>query len=255
MIEFANESDVISITELWKEAFGDEYEDIKRYLDIYLKYVLVYRENGKVMGMLSLLPVEKNGDKGRYIYAVATFKECRGKGISTKLLDYTKQFIKSANEKFCILVPASESLFEFYKKRGFKTVSCIKRAEFNIGDLNKSDLSVEKITADEYAELRNKYLSQYNLVKWSVSELENISMLYGGSFYKICEIDAAYFAVKNNDTLYIKELCCKNIDEAAAAAMQNDRCKKVFTVSDGNSPFAMIYPGKYENVYFNIALD
>ena len=117
MIIFAEEKHKKQIISLWREAFGDGEDEISFYLENILKYLVVFIEKERVCGMLAMLPVAMGDKKGRYIYAVATKKTERGRGISTALLDFAKQYIERNGENFLVLVPQEESLFDFYKKR------------------------------------------------------------------------------------------------------------------------------------------
>ena len=116
MIGFALDKHTDGIKRLWKNAFGDE--DINEFLKNYKKNILVYIENGNVCGMLSMLPILMGEEKGRYIYAVATDENYRGRGISSELLEWARKYSQDMGEKFLVLVPAEKSLFNFYEKRG-----------------------------------------------------------------------------------------------------------------------------------------
>ena len=257
MIGFATNEDIPEIIELWKEAFGDSEEEIRAYLDLYLKFVLVYKVEKKLKAMLSLLPVSQNGDKGRYVYAVATFKSERGKGISTKLLEFAKEYIKKENEKFLVLVPAKKELFSFYEKRGYTTLSCIEKSEFYCNKIKKSDFEIEEISPLEYKILRQSYINPNRVIEWSEQDLEKIRTLYEGKFLKVKKLDAVLFLVKSGEELIIKELCCKreNIEKVIDCLFKNSDYKKISAVYEGKNPFAMIYPHIYKDAYFNIALD
>ena len=126
MIIFAEKKHISDIAALWNEAFGDKLADVLVYLKTLIEYCVVFEENNKVLGMLFLLPVKCGIKKGRYVYAVATLKSHRGMGISTALIEFAKGFVNDNNEDFLILVPQSESLFKFYEKRGFVSLSCFR---------------------------------------------------------------------------------------------------------------------------------
>ena len=95
-----------------------------------------------------------------------------------------------------------------------------------------------------------------NIVEWSSEDLENIRYMYNGEFCKISNCNAAYFAVRGENELIIKELCCKkeNGSEILSILGKNGEYKKIHAVIYGDKPFAMIYPD-IKDVYFNIALD
>ena len=106
MVNFVTDKN--KIIELWQEAFGDSRGEI-----LYFKDNL---KNGKCIGisevdeLASMLFLVKC-NFGSYIYAACTRKKYRGGGYMTQLLDYAKD-----NESSLCLIPASDSLVDFYYK-------------------------------------------------------------------------------------------------------------------------------------------
>ena len=90
MIIKAEKSHMMQIAELWNEAFGDDESDVLSYLEYLLHFFYICEENDTVNAMAAVLPVKFLDKSGGYIYAVATRKSERGKGLSTELLDYIK---------------------------------------------------------------------------------------------------------------------------------------------------------------------
>ncbi len=259
MITFAKDRHIKDIVCVWNEAFGDREEEVLRYLDTLLKYVLVYEESGRVCGMLTLLPVRMGEKTGRYVYAVATLKECRGKGISTMLLDFAKKFIKEKGEDFLILVPQEGSLVEFYAQRGFETVCNVIHKEISVSNIQKQDFLAEKISPEEYWNLRKKVLVHKKIVEWEADMLSFAKEMYGGEFYRINrngKMLGAAFCFLHNKVLYIKEIC-GNEDSVVAALVAEFEPKTVDYALFGESgkPYAMMYPKLQKSVYFAIALD
>lgn len=128
MIRFAEPGDHPRLKALWQDVFGDSPEAVDAYFTLRHRdeNMLVETRGGTVAGMLSMLPVtlQESGGRtfaARYIYAVATDDRFRGQGISTALLNATHAHMAGLGEAAGILVPASESLFSFYDKRGYKT--------------------------------------------------------------------------------------------------------------------------------------
>ncbi|MCX7714514.1 MAG: GNAT family N-acetyltransferase [Clostridia bacterium] len=127
MIEFPSNSLLPQIKALWKDAFFDSDAAIDFYFSNRHKNenMLVFTENGKVLSMLSMLPLslyaQGNTFPARYIYAVATLTAFRGRGLSSALLDYAHNYMINQKIFASVLVPASTSLFNFYKKRGYES--------------------------------------------------------------------------------------------------------------------------------------
>ena len=128
MIRFAKAGDHPLLKALWAEIFGDTIEAVEQYFSMRHQdeNMLVDEREDTIAGMLSMLPVtllsgEGQKRKARYIYAVATHPDFRGLGISTALLEAAHAHMKDLGEAAALLVPASQSLFEFYGKRGYTT--------------------------------------------------------------------------------------------------------------------------------------
>lgn len=127
MIRTSLPEDLPQLLTLWQEAFGDTKEETMFYFDHrhQAKNMLVLEQGSAILGMLSMLPVDLlNRGKvypARYVFAVATKTLYRGQGVSTKLFDAAHEQMKEEGAAASLLVPATPSLFEFYRKRGYQT--------------------------------------------------------------------------------------------------------------------------------------
>ncbi len=259
MIKFAEDKHKADIACVWEEAFGDSKEDILVYLNTLLDYVLIFEEEDRVCGILTLLPVRIGKKQGRYVYAVATLKKHRGRGISTALLDFAKEYISRQGEEFLVLVPQNDGLFEFYKKRGFKTVCNIVRKEALVPHNIKREFSVEKLSADQYYDFRNKLLKSTDFVEWGKDILRFVKDMYNGEFCvvkeKCAEVGIAFCFVHDN-TLHIKELLGNEDCMLAALSAEFGASSIKYSIAgEKGMPYAMMYPMLLDSVYFEIALD
>lgn len=118
--------DLGDLKKIWNASFpGDE-----AFADWFLEnaYVpenaLVWEEGGRVSAMLHLIPMRcrMNGREvsAAYVYAVATLPENRGKGVAAALLQEAEALERSRGTEMLILVPQSETLFEYYRRQGFR---------------------------------------------------------------------------------------------------------------------------------------
>ncbi len=261
MIKFAKKEDKEQIKKLWREAFGDTNEDIELFLDYYLEDVLVFVENRIVKGMLSMIPVNCKDKKGRYVYAVATGKQWRNLGISTKLLEYAKEHIKKEKESFLVLKPANKGLFEFYKKRGYTELRPVIRKEYSKIVFPKPETNIKKILPYEYYNLRKEFLEECEYIEWGERELEYIYKVYDGNFYHITSKNGSCVAICSyyNGLLDIKELFIDNMNISDCVSSLNGIFKasqvRITMKGEGDASLFMIYPKKYKNLYFNIAID
>lgn len=117
--------DIPALSALWKQAFGDTDADIARFFDEAFPHALGFcaKEDGALAAMCFALPVEAVcGDERRqaaYLYAVATERAHRGRGLCRGLLAFAEQELRKRNFDVLLLVPADEGLAAMYRKLGF----------------------------------------------------------------------------------------------------------------------------------------
>ncbi len=119
MIEIAFTDDLAQIKSLWLNVFSDDDENVVEYFNnncLHKKCLGAFFD-GKLVSMLFLVDCSYCNQSGAYVYAVCTLPEYRGRGISGSLIEYAK----SLGYAFLWLIPATESLFDFYSRFGFKT--------------------------------------------------------------------------------------------------------------------------------------
>jgi ribosomal protein S18 acetylase RimI-like enzyme len=125
-IRLARPEDLGALKEIWNASFpGDE-----AFADWFLEnaYVpenaLVWEEGGHASAMLHLIPMRcrMSGREfnASYVYAVATLPENRGKGVAAALLQEAEALEKSRGTDLLMLVPQSGTLFEYYRRQGFR---------------------------------------------------------------------------------------------------------------------------------------
>lgn len=261
MIVFAKNEHINQITKLWNEAFGDAESEISKYLEMLLKYLVIYEDNGQVLGMLTIIPISCGDKKGRYVYAVATLKSSQNRGISTSLLEFAKQYIKDNGEDFLILVPQSKGLFEFYKKRGFSTFSCVRKDKYiNSSGEKLCSYKMDEITPREYMRKRKKFFEGEFFFEWDEDILNFAKEMYGGRFVLIREKNTEIgiaFCYEAVNELLVKELLTDK-KEKVLNLLSQKYGKEIISYSypdNTDIPFAMVYPEDIKGAYFNIALD
>lgn len=256
MIRFALREDFFDIINLWNTVFGDSKQVIESYLERFFDRVLLFYEDDTLAGMLSLLPISTGKETGFYVYAVATDERFRSKGIATKLIEHSKKLC--GEDKFLILVPASESLFEFYKKFDFYEISCLEK---NIVTTNIEDdiLPLSLISSTELLIMRKECFKNINFFEWDIDVLNLMHDCFGYKFLKFD--DDLGFAVCEifKNTVNVKELCCRKEHRQAALS---SICKYFncslysFTIpAKTNIASAMIWGKHFKSPYFNLALD
>lgn len=171
-IVYANrETEREQIVDIWQKCFGDERE----YIDFYMQErmtdhnMLVVHEDGKIVSMASFLPVRylcgAEYVDARYVYAVATLPEYRGRGLAARILKFAQEYYGQP----LLLAPAEKTLTDYYEKLGFVTAFADTRAE---QEVTLTALSAEEpyetktLTASEYVKLRDEKLQRNGYVQW-----------------------------------------------------------------------------------------
>ena len=146
MIRRSTPADLPVLQSIWQEIFGDPPAFTERFYKIFgADCAIVAEEDGTVVGMIHPLPVAlaQNGQYsfGVYIYALATIPGYRGRGIAYALLRAAEsapfvskptlsgaeamrlQDISQHTPAFSLLIPGSESLFSYYRNRGYDRIA------------------------------------------------------------------------------------------------------------------------------------
>lgn len=180
MIQFAEESMRNELKNLWKECFGDSNQYIELYFSGYdiSRHMLVFLDGEHPISMLSLLPMTVVTQAGimpaRYIYAVSTKESYRGRGISTKMLNYAHKYLAESGVKLSVLVPASAPLYNFYAKRGFNAEFYSGHAVVERSQIQPFDGSffITETTANEFMQIRERaFAGRTMFVRWDGDSL------------------------------------------------------------------------------------
>ncbi len=180
MIRFAQDGDLKALSPLWQEAFEADAQEADHYFRHRHLHenMLVALEDGEVAGMLTMLPADLVTARAvlpiRYVFAVATFKAFRRRGVSTRLLNAAHSQMKQAGIAASVLVPATPSLFGFYEKRGYAPYFYIDSLRVDAGDIAPPDAAIRiaPCEADAYLALRDAALSAHTpYVRWDEDAL------------------------------------------------------------------------------------
>ncbi len=180
MIRFAQDSDLPALNALWQEAFEASAQEADFYFSKRHRHdnMLVATANDDLAGMLSMLPItlvtHSETLSARYVFAVATFKQFRGQGISSQLLEAAHTHMQEAGMAASILVPASPSLFDFYGKRGYETAFYLDSLTLFPQELSVAppDTSISPCSTLDYLRLRDQAFSSSSLyVRWDQDAL------------------------------------------------------------------------------------
>lgn len=233
MIQFAENSMRDAVHELWRECFGDS----DAYVDMYLsshdisRHTLVFIDGVRPVSMLSMLPMTVVTPGGilpaRYIYAVATKREYRGRGISSKMIRFAHQHMKAAGMKLAVIVPASTELYRFYEKLGFSTAFYSGRAVVRAADIKAYDgsFAINDATEQEFMNIRESAFGQRTMfVRWDGDALSyrmTETAFYGGETLTIRAQDSCAIAVcrREGSAVVVKELALHNMKAELAISL------------------------------------
>lgn len=190
MFFLAEQSHREGIISLWSETFGDSREAVEGFFAAFphcISYVAV--ENGQVVAMAHALPQLLSPDtKAAYLYAVATDKNHRGRGLCRTLMAFAETDLKARGFGACVLTPGEPSLFRFYENLGYQTEFFRHRTAFEGGS---------PISLQEYARRRETLVTVPHMV-YDEATLTYAQQLYGLTFYEtptgIAAAGAAYTA-------------------------------------------------------------
>lgn len=130
-----------------------------------------------------------------YLYAVATEKAHRGKGLCRKLMEDTRKHLTEKGYAGAVLVPAEEGLWQYYGSMGYRPFGHLRSFTAQAG----APILLKEIDAAAYCKSRKASLPDNALQE------ENAIGYYGtwGKFYQ--GNDCLFAAAADGDTLYVQE--------------------------------------------------
>ena len=159
MFRVMQPADLPALTALWQEVFGDSAEFAKTALGQFAgaDNVFVAEEDGAAAGLLCAVPVSCRGRKGAYLYGVATRPEYRGRGLAAGLMEHAAGQLRARGAEFLALVPAQQSLFDYYAAHGFQKAFGLRRITRPVRRNLWAQAEFDTATAKKLCELRAKF--------------------------------------------------------------------------------------------------
>lgn len=244
-------SHIPQLKKLWKEAFGDDDKTIDNFFDtaFSLDRCMCTFDDNRVVAVLYWFDCTLDDVPVSYIYAVATDKEYRGRGLCRKLKEYTHRHL--ADKGYCgaVLVPGSAELFDFYGKLGYSICSHISSCHCKVSE---PPIEVRSLTTFEYEKLRREYLPEHSVIQ------EGKNTAYLSSEYSLYGGETFVFAVKKiGDKAYSPEYL-GNTDCIPHILKTLGCVEGTFRVTGNEREFAMWIPF-VDNInppkYFGLAFD
>ena len=142
------------LKEIYHSAFADvdnTFEDaLFEKCSMYCEYL---EKDGRIVSMCFALPCLIDGKKAKYIFAVTTPQEFRGKGYAKELLDRIKQ----QDDSILILRPVNDGLISFYASLGFIPFN----AKNTKGEMLVEPLAEYKELAEEEKQTDGEFTAMY----------------------------------------------------------------------------------------------
>ncbi len=124
------------LRQIWQTCFNDTPKGTEFVFShlLHPDQMLVYTdEESRPAAMINwkLLPFTTPTGRimGAYIFGVATLPQYRGKGISRRMMSHLHEMLKGEGAALSCLIPASQSLFDFYGGQGFEPFFSYRLAE------------------------------------------------------------------------------------------------------------------------------
>ena len=226
---------------LWKEAFGDSDAFLDRFFETGFSYdrcrCIVL--DGQIAAALYWFDCRCEGAPMAYLYAVATARAHRGKGLCRLLMEDTHAHLKNLGYAGCILVPGEKGLFTMYEKLGY---CCFGGMDTVVCEAD-SPVSLRELTAAQYSALRKQYLPPHGVLQEGMDFLATYATLYAGEDFICAWADTALELLGNTEAG----------PGILAALGKKSGCFRI----GGNAPFAMYHPLSDAPApsYFGIAFD
>lgn len=240
---------ISGLRRLWQEAFGDTDAFLDGFFDAAWsqsrsRCVIL---DGEVAAALYWFDCQCRGKKIAYLYAVATDRKHRGKGLCRALMGDTHAYLRENGYSGAVLVPA-EGLFAMYESMGYRVCGSVQEFSCKKAEM---PVSLRQIGAEEYARLRKGYLSEGGVVQEgeNLAFLSTFAQFYAGEDFLLC-------GTVQNAAFYCQELL-GNIRSAPAILKALGCAEGNFRAPGSEKPFAMYLPfdDALPPTYFGLAFD
>ena len=224
-----------SLRALWREAFGDDGHFWDTFLDTAFAYdrTRCVIEEGEVVSALCWLDATVDGHRLAYLYAIATRREKRGRGLCQALMTDTHAHLTDRGYDGAILVPSEPSLFDFYARVGYLPCAPMQTLTLAAAD---EPIALRRLNAEEYGRLREQYLPRGSVIqdKNSLRFLEAIAALYASDNLLVA-------AELRDGTLFCPELL-GDTSLAPRIVRALGYTEGRFRLAGGHTPFAAYRP-------------
>lgn len=185
-----------------------------------------------------------------YLYAVATHKDYRNRGICRALMENAHLLLQKSGYAGVILVPAEEHLFPFYERMGYTT--CAYNSILRTTAAGEP-IEMHPLTPLEYAALRPQFLPTQSVLQQG----ENLLLL--DTLADLWMADGALLAVRKDEKALLGLELLGDVTLAPRLVRTLGFSAAEFRTVGQDLPFAMFYPlGNFKlppPAYFAFAFD
>lgn len=181
----AQNIDKQDIKSLWIKSFGDYPVAVDLFLDKVFDpdRAFVATVDGKLCSMLFLLPCKICNKNAHYLYAACTDVDFRKLGIMSRLIKFALNQARNIGDNYSVLLPANDSLYDFYLKFGYQKALQIKTCNIRVTDIS-TVADIYPNSDFDYLSCRNKYFDgRCNFLKFPQNIVEfavAVNSIYGG---------------------------------------------------------------------------
>lgn len=191
--------DIAGLRRLWQEAFGDPEPLLDKFFAVGFSQnrCNCIRKDGKILAALYWFDCRWKGKKVAYLYAVATDKAHRGKGLCRALMEDTHRQLQAQGYCGAALVPGNRELTSLYAKFGYREFCPVEHLTADAKTLG----SAEEISPAEYGRLRHEMLGE-NALTQEPAALDFLATY--GSFYR--EENRIFCGYREDELFHFEEI-------------------------------------------------
>ena len=228
----ATPQDIPAIKELWKYMFDDGTAGFCDFVFEQCKAddIYIVKNEEKVASMLiSMAEMQYNGQKGFYLYSACTHPDYQGKGYMNQLVQHALVDQASLGRSFCVLKPADETLFSYWKNLGFDNVTQVRKVEVEIKKNIWTNAQFDIVTASRFKVLRDKFCEE-KLIHYSPKGYETFAYSHyisGGSTVETEDGYGVYY-VEGGTMRFVELMATSTLNavKLLQAARERTGCEK-----------------------------
>lgn len=240
MIEFfkSDKNDISQLKKLWLDCFDDTKEAVDLFFNENRSILRAFcaKDNDKIVAALYLLNAELNGYKAHYLCGASTKADYRSKGIMKKLIEYALETARQDGDKFSLLMPANESLYDYYARFGYSAECSVSKKLYSRDELLNFDGYGTK-TEYDFEQLQRHYFKD-NFLLWNNSFKNFVCeyyRIYGTNV--ICTKNCFAIFEEDGGCAEVFYAVCDNESELAKILLENSSAENfmIFSKAKDNS--------------------